>query len=557
MAQFAGVSRRIRVEETVPRSALNRGIVFTLTDADGEIIPTAKIAAVQFNSGTLAGTGRAGQHTGFDGNTLLHNAVPALGAATAGEGTRQLAGARFGEDLRVMFSPDGHSVEVRGLRPLDEDLRRMWLEATFLLSTDVNSDDPVYITVQQLGAGIGAFDMEFVYPSATMHIADVNMPFTIETEATNIPHRAQSVPVENIVITENWAGAFVRDREIALGVSEFGMLTTRTDMGFNPIAQGDLAATGNLDFRLLPVALGAPNVRATVIGQSTGTNPGVLTLSNLDLFVNQAVPIGTYGVVVRGNAILDNDALVMNTGNSGQFLNIDNNPNKPGFRRYGFGGLVFSPYANITMPGAGDIGVGAAVDPSVARVTATQGSAVVEIDGRVVTMTNVHGQATPMFHYAGTNFFPMRGIAQVYGSEHAVAWTFVQNGERVLDWAPGVEVEVTISLGSRVIVFTTGSTTFTVNGIPNTMPAGQTPRNVGGTVFIPFAALGHALGVPVSWEGYGATQQFFFNQPERGTVVTLNGADAVAPVEVEEVEEVVEELNDVNEYYENNNGEAA
>jgi len=279
---------------------------------------------------------------------------------------------------------------------------------------------------------------------------------------------------------------------------------------------------------------------------SRAAGGGELSLVDLDIFVNQAVPVGTYGVMARGNAILDNDFAEIN-----RRLGGGTNPNAPMFRRYGFGGLLTEPYVNITQPGA--YGGVTGVNPATATVIASQNSHLVLVNGQEVAMTNVHGQATPMFHQNGANFFPMRGIAQVYGAEQAVSWTFVTSGgERTVDWQPGVEVEVTVSLAGRTIVFTTGSTTFTVNGASFT--ADRAPMNVGGTVFIPFAALGHALGVPVSWEGYGASQQFFFNMyPERGTLVTLNG-DAPAPAAVP-VEEVVEDDNGYyyNDY--NNNGD--
>jgi hypothetical protein len=142
--QFDGVSRRIRVEETVPGAALNRDLVFTLTDGDGDRSETAKIAAVQFSSGVLTGPGAAGQAVGFgttNSGTLLHNAVP----ARAGDFHRILGTSTMtDENPYVMFSEDGTTVTVRGLRPNDTLQRRMFLEATFLLSTDVNSDDNVH-----------------------------------------------------------------------------------------------------------------------------------------------------------------------------------------------------------------------------------------------------------------------------------------------------------------------------------------------------------------------------------------------------------------------------
>ncbi|MCL2574238.1 MAG: copper amine oxidase N-terminal domain-containing protein [Defluviitaleaceae bacterium] len=522
---FDGLAARVRLSENVPGSALWRDIVLTLTDADGDLLETAKIAGVRFNSSQLGTPGVTNLRNGFNDWVLYHNIVP--------EGTnlnRIISGAGDqAGDVMVIFSEDGHSVTLRNLRATDDDLGRWQLDMDFLLSVDVNSDADVYMTVEQVGGALAAFDFDFVYPSPTIQLAEVRQVLAIESEVTNIPHRHQSVDVADITIRELEVGALVRDRQIQLSISEFGVASTRQNFGFNPIATGDIEATGALNVHVQPMVLGSNTINAVVQSQSTGTAPSALTFSNLDLFVDQAIPVGTYGVIARGTAILDNESITMNAGSTGPHTGINNNPANAGFRRYGFGGLEFTPYANVTMPGAYGTGGGVQVDPLVATVTATQNSAIVVIDGQTVTMTNQHGQQTPMFHDNGTNFFPMRGIAQVYGSEDAISWIFVTaGGQRTVEWAPGVEVEVTVSLGGRIIVFTTGSTTFTVNGIANTMPAGQTPRNVGGTVFIPFAALGHALGVDVSWEGYGASQQFFFNQPARGTIVTLGGAAAPA-----------------------------
>jgi len=537
---FAGVARRIRVEETVPGSALNRDLVFTLTDAEGEALDTAKIAAVQFNSGVLGVAGQAGLFAGFGDNVLFHNAVPEANAvhriiAGAGDLTNPAA-------INVMFSEDGRTVTVRGLRANDILHRRVWLEATFFLSTDVNSDDNVYVTLTQVGPGIGGFDADFVYPNATLQLADVRQVLEIESEMTNIPHRAQSIDVADIVITELEAGALVRDRRIELAISEFGVPSTRTELGFNPIVAGDVTASGTLNVAMMPTTLGQSIIRTNVTSASNAA--ATLTFSNLDLFVNQAIPVGSYGVVARGSAILDNDNSEINAR-----AGVANNPNNPGFRRYGFGGLLFEPFANVTMPGAYGTGGGAIVDPQVAQVTARQNSNIVEIDGRTVQMMTEDGRATPMRNVNDFNFFPLRGIAQVFGAEHNISWAWVMADGSLSTSTWSATQQVNLVLGGRTIIFTTGSSTFTVNGVAYTMPAGQMPHNHEGTIFVSFAALGHALGVHVSYEGHGAAQQFFFNQPDRGNVVTLEGAGGAAPA----TEPVVtnEELYN---YYLNNNG---
>ncbi|MCL2377026.1 MAG: hypothetical protein FWC76_06465 [Defluviitaleaceae bacterium] len=331
--QFAGITRRIRIEETAPSSVINQDFAFTLTDADGNTLYEAKIAAVHFTSGVLEGRGEPYLAVSFGeaSGTAFHNSVPAQGQ-TRIIGHNNIRGVARGTGLAI-FSEDGHSVTVSGLRANDPHHHKMWLEATFFISVDVNFEGDVFVTLSTSNAAS-------IYPSATIQIAEVKKLFDIQSAPIYLTGRYPSISPHDVTISERQAGAFVCGRQIELVLSDgaSNIFDWTGNVGLNPIAQRDISTTGSLDVSPLPQRLGSGFIPMKVNEQSTQT-PSALTLSNLSPFIGQAAPIGAYGIMARGNAILDNDFDMAN-------------PYAPEFRRYGFrGGLIFEPYIKIFMPG--------------------------------------------------------------------------------------------------------------------------------------------------------------------------------------------------------------
>ena len=63
-----------------------------------------------------------------------------------------------------------------------------------------------------------------------------------------------------------------------------------------------------------------------------------------------------------------------------------------------------------------------------------------------------------------------------------------------------VSKTVTINANNNVITFTAGSNVMTVNGVRQTMDNGAAAEIKDSRMFIPFRALGNALGVNVDWD---------------------------------------------------------
>jgi len=347
ISQFAGITRRVRVEETAPGSAINQDLIFTLTDAEGNMLDEAKIAAAHFTSGVLDGRGEPYLAVSFGSvsGTAFHNSVPVPGHLHSIIGPNNIRGMSRDTAL-VVFSDDGHSVTVSGLRA-NEPSRKMWLEATFFISTDVNFEGDVFVTLGTSGAST-------IHPDATMQIAEVERMFDIESSWIYIVGRYSSITSHDIVISERLAGALVYGRQIELSLSDESGAHVNWSMGIglNPIASRDISTTGSLGVSALPQSLGWHSIRMAVDEQSVGQTPSVLTISDICLFVSQSAPIGAYGVIVHGSAILDNDLDMINLRSDGRLA-----MHAPEFRRYGFrdSGLALEPYVIVTMPGGVDI----------------------------------------------------------------------------------------------------------------------------------------------------------------------------------------------------------
>jgi hypothetical protein len=521
VGHFAAHSRVVRIEELAPQSAWgSRNIEFTLTDAEGNPHPYAAIAGVEFRSGRMDAASTNIQ-TGFHWSawSSFHNRVPGpRGGAGTGAGLtlansngtvlagRDNRNTHAGAQSLVVFDAGGQRVSVQNLTVENPQTQSIWLEARFFISSDVNFDGNVYVAITNIW-NEHLNDPMFVQdragnPQGPIQIATIERRLNLESEVTNINIGFQSIPVANITLSETQANVLRTGREIQLSLSEFGVAGARTDMGFNAINRGNIAidghatATNRLDVTMLPMQVGEPSIRMSVSRTSSGTGSAI-TFQNLHVYANHSVPYGVYGVIARGNAILDNDETVLNwfggTGINARQLAA----NESGFRRYGFGGLLFDPYINVITPGQG-------VPGGLTGIVGVQvGSPIATVGGFAHHMVNGSGHIVPVIQQViggqARVMVPVRGIADMLGAD--TAWDAVTRS-------------VSIIVGDRHVIFTIDSTTYTVNGVPHTLDVPPTiPASGPGanTTYLPFRAVGEAFGITVDW--HEATRTGWFNHP--------------------------------------------
>jgi hypothetical protein len=506
---FSGVTARFRIEEVVPQSAWGaRYLEMTLVDANGDPHPYAAIAGAWFQSRAINPSGgvwssstiTAGNsmNRGFRGDPVgFHNVVPTGGATVASNGVAWTGGGTFGtvHEVQTIFSPDGRSVSVIGLEPHEAHRNRTRLDVQLYISTDVNFDGPVYVSLTNRGQGHWD-DPAYIYPENLLHIANVNKMLDLETTVTNVNIGFQSVPVADIHITEASYGILRRGGTISVGLTEFGLAGARTDLGFNNIRQQDLAVAGNAidqNRAALTVAQahGAAEINMSVTRESR-LSGSTVSMQGLHIYVNHSVPFGTYGVIVRGSAILDNDAFVINRVTPGNIGTLPLASTQPGFRRYLFGGLTHEPYINVITPGQG-LGAGAVRNLVIAHAPSNS----IYVDGVAVTLTNAQGATVTTENIGGRLFVPLRAVSEQFGAHVE----FIEGAP-----AAGLAHRVRVSLNNITAVWVIGEAYYYVDGVQFPMATGGVVTravisNEGanrGTTILPIRYIAQAFGIPLA-----------------------------------------------------------
>ncbi|MCL2397642.1 MAG: copper amine oxidase N-terminal domain-containing protein [Defluviitaleaceae bacterium] len=485
-AHFRGAVARVQIEENVPQSAWGaRDFTFTLTDAEGNVLPHAKIAGVQFNSWAInpgGGTVRM-PNGGFSDNVTFRNVVPALGGTGNTNGTIIANANQMVGNVGVNFSPDGSSVSVINMQPTNQNTQRVRLQATIYVSVDVNWEGPIYVSVSDRAQG--HWDVAGYINETILQVATARKLLDIETAVTNLNVGFQSVPVQNVTLNERAAGVLMPGRAIQLALTEFGVVSARTDVGFNNITQAQVNITGhaNPQNRALVNVIpqhGQPQVNLGVARASNQAGSSI-DITGLTVYVQRGVPYGTYGVVVRGDAILDNDNLVINSGVQ---------PGQAGFRRYGFTGLIFQPFINVVTPGTG-----AGMPTNNVRVPHTAGNFFYVNDVRMSFLNANDAVVYSVNQDPGRLFVPVRAVTEALG---AVIEPIFNDDLTVRS--------VVVTLGGKTVEWFIGSTTFTVDGVSRSMMTGGIPVRPfiattganAGTTFLPVRYIANAFGLELA-----------------------------------------------------------
>ena len=536
ISDFASRTARVDLTELTASSGFNaRNFSFAPTDSEGNVLEGVNIAAVTFHTTGTGGNGRGINNTTF--YNVQGSANPARQWNIVGQGAG--ANANFtgqannavSPDPTVEFSPTGHHVLVNNLRtevlawdnanrPMQN--QRLQIQATFFLSVNPNFEGPIYISVDNDRNFDMQFRTDFVTNDGRVHVANAERLVDVTTQPTTVNIGFNTVEVQNIQIVERAAGALRQGSylEIALGEHAHSV-NPWSGLGFNAVTAANVEVTGhdNPNMRTtVNVATQAGGVIRLNVTRASVGQPSTITLSNLSVQAHQAVPVGEYNLYVRGTAIMDNDYFTVNARAAQTVLG---NPllgsTETGHRRYAFTqGLVVENFVNVTTPtvGAGIPGYASLQN----QLRFQQGSHVVYVNGQARNMTTAAGMASPVRNIEGRNFMPLRGFAQLFGPD-SIAYGFITPGQ------PGVWVSLTV--GGTSVRFEQDSNAFTVNGTSHTMDT--TMVNIDGTTLIPIGFIGVAFDLPVTYEGAGANQIVYFNNPDFGTPMTVgNGATAPA-----------------------------
>ncbi|MCL2855685.1 MAG: copper amine oxidase N-terminal domain-containing protein [Defluviitaleaceae bacterium] len=473
-----GNSASVRFEEVVPRSAWTaHTLTFTLVDADGNPHPYATIRNVNFQPDVIGVTGEVANNMP---HRVTGNFINQRAAATAANPNYQGTGTITG-NAAVIFDETGRSVTVSGLS-LATQIENVWrngrirLDAHFGITADVSFAGNVYVQVTNGGRAFTGNFGEIDLPQ--VQIAEVRRGVYVETEVTEVRVGFQTFGVADITIHETMPGDFRSGHDIRLSLGEYftGQVSGDANVQFIPLttlqAQNHISVGGADRVQDRAAAHLAPFhhitdelvVTITRPTNANATTTSYISLTDLNVRLNRAVPHGDYQLVVRGSSVLNNENFYgnLNVAGNGNFLR----PNETNFRRYPHTPLMID---FITVGTPGDYAVGnltggnqVAINAPTLRIpfNATT-NFYIDNEAAVfpVPVVNlgapavVNGVEVP----AGRMFVPFRAVVNALNGNDL--------DERYTDaivWHQGSPNEniphaVTISLGDRTATFTIGS----------------------------------------------------------------------------------------------------
>jgi hypothetical protein len=453
-------------------SLAHNTFTFTLTDAEGTPLTSASIAGVRLNTNTNA--------SGNGWSEAFYRNVPGIQTA---EGT--VHGTPW-----VIF-PNANSMQLGGM--VHQTGLPLTFHAQFAVNTAPDFNGAVYVQVD--GAGFSGREL----------VANVTPAITVATNTTFVQLGSARVAVQDIVITETAAGR-LRIGELFVDINQAsedgleGEVLEGAQVRFHPIAQTNVVVTGHANVlnRVGVTVHGTHLTREdnnavgfqktlTITRASLG-EPSVITLRDLSVVTGALTATGPRSVLVGGTSLLDNTP-------AGAF----NAANFTGGRVYRTANAIATPY----------VIVGGASGSIHSMMSLVAGNPFVTVNGVPQPLVNQHGQPTPLRNDgAGRMMVPIRAIANLFGVE--VTWLDMTSA--------GGPFEVWLMGAGVTAVFTVGSTTYTVNGVPTTgmlvAPFIPTEGLGANSMYLPIRYIANALGIPAANIGWdAATNTAWINNP--------------------------------------------
>lgn len=352
-----------------------------------------------------------------------------------------------------------------------------YFDMKLYLSTSIDFSGDVTLGVS--GAGLDADTL------SDLVIAKVVTPVTVEAATTKSNIGYKSVETADIKITENTYGALQDDKEVTIKLDD----TYASDLAFDD-TNTEATVDGELEIKNFKVRNG--EITFTVDSESYSA-PSTITISGVAVGTTRSIPYGSYSIIVGGDAVVNNyqedvdqeSTIEVSEGDISKIA--DNKGDTKDFDLFEDEGFEFDNYLEIVTETA-------TLDGEV-RVTIGEKSLV--MDGETVEMD----AAAYIQTSSNSTMVPLRFVTLALGVDQD-AVTDADNSSKIAWDATSKTATIMYSAGSqqKIIQFTAGSPNMVVDGVTITMEYGVVAEIVDGRMYVPFRALGQALGVPVTWD---------------------------------------------------------
>lgn len=383
------------------------------------------------------------------------------------------------------ITDDGQTLKFNAIGNNDSKFNEdecSYFDMKLYLSTSIAFSGDVTVSVS--GAGLDADTL------SDLVIAKVVTPVTVEAATTKSNIGYKAVDTADIKITENAYGALEEGKEVVISLDD----TYNADLAFDD-TNTQVSVDGELEVKNFKVRNG--EIHFTIDDESYSA-PSTITISGVAVGTTRSIPYGSYKITVGGDAIVNNykenvdqDSNITRENNEISNIKSYDSNNNPiydnDFDSFEDEGFDFDNYLEIVTENA-------TLDGEV-RVTIGEKSLV--MDGETVEMD----AAAYIQTSSNSTMVPLRFVTLALGVDQD-AVTDADNSSKIAWDATSKTATIMYSAGSqqKIIQFTAGSPNMVVDGVTITMEYGVVAEIVDGRMYVPFRALGQALGVPVTWD---------------------------------------------------------
>ena len=326
-------------------------------------------------------------------------------------------------------------------------------------------------------------------------IAKAVLPFSITTSKTDANLGYQNYSTANIVITETKPGMFLEGQDVNVSLSApYGT----SELGFSSAQYEVSGGEATVNQKTFKVKDGAINF---TIDKASYKNPTTITIKDVKVGTTRSVPFGAYDLRIGGNAIINNyinhkdfddsNSYVLGTTESSEIKKASR------FMQDDISTYNFAGYVNI-VTGTGTFDE--VVKVTVGEKTILLGDKAIDMD--VAPYIQASSNSTMV---------PLRFVSVALGVDTNNASNPDLSSKIVWDQnTKTTTIYYGAGTGQKIIQFQAGSNIMVVDGTRIPMEYGVKAEIKDGRMFVPFRALGQALGVTVDWDAN--TRTAIYNQ---------------------------------------------
>lgn len=337
-------------------------------------------------------------------------------------------------------------------------------------------------------------------------IAKAVAPFEIKTQTTKVDLGYQDYNTADIVITETKPGMFLEGKQAKLNlVAPYGT----GEVGFSE-AKFEVTG-GELEVKEKAFKVNGGAITFDV-NKASYKNPSTITIKNVKVGSTRSVPFGSYSLSLSGNAVINNytDAKNISDDKSFALTSTGSKDNTSLINQSNTSYYEVKDYVNVvTETGT----LNQTVKVSLGEKTVLVGDKAIDMDVAPYIQASSNSTMVPLRFVSVALGVDSSNVANPDES-NKVTWD-ANSKTTTIYYGAGT--------GQKIIQFQAGSNIMVVDGTRIPMEYGVKAEIKDGRMFVPFRALGQALGIAVTWDANTRTAIYNENNA-RNTNATTTAA---------------------------------